>query len=254
MNREIPKIIHYCWFGGKPLPEKYQKYIESWKTYLPEYEIKEWNESNFNVDICQYTKEAYEAKKWAFVSDYARFKILYEYGGLYFDTDVEIIGSLEHIIEKGSFLAIEKIGGSSVNTGMQQIGVAAGLGMGAVPGLKVYKEILELYENSSFINSDGKYKLDTVVFYTSSVLKKYGFVESDVFQRVAEVNIYPSSFFDPMDCETGELNISENTITIHHYACSWANGKIKWKKKLQKILGSKITILIIKLKRKLDGK
>ena len=103
----IPKIIHYCWFGGNPLPEDAKKYIESWRKYCPGYEIKEWNESNFDINCCDYVREAYEAKKWAFVSDYARFYILYQYGGLYFDTDVEMIRPLFSILQKGSFMGME---------------------------------------------------------------------------------------------------------------------------------------------------
>ena len=104
----IPKIIHYCWFGGNPLPELAMKCIESWRTYFPDYEIKEWNEDNFDVNIIPYTKEAYENKKYAFVSDYARFWILYNHGGIYFDTDVEVIKKMDDIIEKGSFMGCEK--------------------------------------------------------------------------------------------------------------------------------------------------
>ena len=103
----IPKIIHYCWFGGNPLPELAIKCIESWKKYLPDYEIKEWNESNFDINCCAYVREAYEAKKWAFVSDYARFWILYQHGGLYFDTDVELIKSIDDLIVKGAFMGCE---------------------------------------------------------------------------------------------------------------------------------------------------
>ena len=103
----IPKLIHYCWFGRNPLPKSAIKCIESWKKFLPDYEIKEWNENNFDVNIIPYTKEAYECKKYAFVSDYARFWILYKYGGLYFDTDVEVIKSMDDIIERGPFMGIE---------------------------------------------------------------------------------------------------------------------------------------------------
>ena len=108
----IPKIIHYCWFGGNPLPKSAIKCIESWKKYLPDYEIKEWNESNFDFSKCAYAREAAEKKKWAFVSDYARFKILYQYGGLYFDTDVEVIKPLDDIIAAGPFMGAENFAGS----------------------------------------------------------------------------------------------------------------------------------------------
>lgn len=103
----IPKIIHYCWFGGKPLPDEVKYYISTWQKYCPDYEIKEWNESNFDVNQNQYCREAYETKKWAFVSDYARLKILYEYGGIYMDTDVEVCKPLDHLASYGFWSGFE---------------------------------------------------------------------------------------------------------------------------------------------------
>ena len=132
----ISKKIHYCWFGGNPLPELALKCIESWRRFLPDYEIIEWNESNFDVYCCEYVQEAYEAKRWAFVSDYARFKILYENGGLYFDTDVEIIKPMDDLISKGGFMGCEE---------ETALSVAPGLGLGVSPGLGLYKELLESY-------------------------------------------------------------------------------------------------------------
>ena len=136
----IPKVIHYCWFGGNPLPEFAIKCIDSWRKYMPDYEIKEWNESNFDVNIIPYTKEAYEAKKYAFVSDYARFWILYHYGGVYFDTDVEVIRPLDEIIERGAFMGCE-IDGQDPHYG--DIAVNPGLGLAVKAGHQVYKAILE---------------------------------------------------------------------------------------------------------------
>ena len=130
--QNIPKIIHYCWFGGKPLPDEYKKYIDSWKKYCPDWEIREWNESNFDFSSCEYAMEAYDAKKCAFVSDYARFKILYEYGGVYFDTDVEILQPLDEILKNGPFMGIEKIGSAYQSN--------PGLGHGVANGLGLYKE------------------------------------------------------------------------------------------------------------------
>lgn len=244
----IPKIIHYCWFGGKPLPEEYKKYIESWKKFLPDFEIKEWNEKNFNINECTYAREAFEAKKWAFVSDYARFKILYEYGGIYFDTDVEVIKSFDHILSCGAFMGIEKVS-SKVETS-----VAPGLGIGCNPGLKIYEEILTKYNNIHFLNFDGTYNLKTVVEYVTDILKKHGFTEKDELQKVAGITIYPADVFDPIDCETGRINITPNTVSIHHYAASWADNSTKMKKKFQSLIGSQMTSLIIYIKRKIKGK
>lgn len=126
----IPKLIHYCWFGGKPIPKKTIKYIESWKKICPSYEIKQWNESNVDFSECSYAVEAYRKRKWAFVSDYVRFKVLYEYGGLYFDTDVELIKPIDYIISKGSFMACEnEIDNIKFDNQEKGLMVAPGLGL-----------------------------------------------------------------------------------------------------------------------------
>lgn len=224
----IPKKIHYCWFGGNPLSDLAKKCIGSWKKYLPEYEIVEWNESNFDIHSCDYVEQAYKEKKWAFVSDYARFKILYENGGLYFDTDVEIINSFDKIIEKGAFMGCEKNekGESLVNPG---------IGLAAYPRMDIYNEILEVYENESFI-INGKINYKTVVNRTTEVLTKYGYKQNSSIQRVREINVYPWDFFCPMDYATGELNITDNTKSVHWYDASWLDDKMqKRREKCMKI-------------------
>lgn len=220
----IPKVIHYCWFGGNPLPDIALKCINSWKEFFPDYEIKEWNESNFDLNCCDYVKEAYEAKKWAFVSDYARFWVLYNYGGLYFDTDVEVIKDMSDIIAKGPFMGCETSdkSGSSLN-----IVVNPGLGLGVIPGLSIYKEILENYNISHFLNQDGSYNYMTVVDRTTNILKKYDFKEIDEIQMIANVYIYPKDYFCPMDYLTGKLNVTQNSRSIHWYDASWLDDRMK---------------------------
>lgn len=210
----IPKTIHYCWFGGNPLPKSALKCIESWKKYLPNYEIKEWNESNFPIDECpNYAKEAYKLKKWAFVSDYARFKILYENGGLYFDTDVELIKPIDDIIQLGSFM-----GRGSENE------VAPGLGFGAEPGLSLFKEILDYYAINEFDYS----KNITVVQIVTNFLKKKGLESVNKIQLIAGIRIYPTDYFSPIDYASGKLVLTENTRSIHHYDASWMEPKDKY--------------------------
>ena len=148
----MKKIIHYCWFGHNPLPKLALRCIESWKKYLPDYEIKEWNEDNFDVNIVPYTQEAYAAKKYAFVSDYARFWILYNYGGLYFDTDVEVIRPLDDIITRGPFMGFEN---EIIINNVPFLTVAPGLGLGVDSGSNLYKEVLDLYSSLHFVNKDG---------------------------------------------------------------------------------------------------
>ena len=214
----IPKVIHYCWFGRNSLPPLAVKCLESWKRFFPDYEIKEWNEDNFDVNIISYTAEAYRVKKYVFVSDYARFWILYHYGGLYFDTDVEVIKSMDDIIAKGSFMGCEK---DADKEGATALAVAPGLGLGVNPGLGLYGELLQLYAGLHFIKEDGGLNLKTVVDYTTEVLISHGLKNVPMLQNVAGVWIYPRCYFNPKDYETGKMTITENTYSIHHFAASW---------------------------------
>ncbi len=214
----IPKIIHYCWFGRNPLPTSAQKCIASWKMFLPDYEIKEWNEDNFDVNIIPYTKDAYEAKKYAFVSDYARFWILYKYGGLYFDTDVEVIKPMDDIIERGPFMGVEV---PANNAGTPK--VAPGLGLGVSPGLGLYKNLLDLYATLHFVNNDGSLNQKTIVSYTTEILQREGLQPTNEIQEIAGIWIYPADYFNPFNDLTGKLDITANTRSIHWYSKTWNN-------------------------------
>lgn len=240
----IPKVIHYCWFGRNPLPPLAVKCIASWKKYLPDYEIKEWNEDNFDVNIIPYTQESYKAKKYAFVSDYARFWILYKYGGLYFDTDVEVIKSMDTIIAKGPFMGCEN---EVSNDGATALAVAPGLGLGVTPGLNLYKEMLDLYETLHFINPDESFNFKTVVEYTTEVLCKHGLMNSNEVQFCADIWIYPKEYFCPRSSGDLKPNITNHTYTIHHYSASWVSSKTKMKIRLRRLLGRKITQFLKKI-------
>lgn len=246
---EIPKVIHYCWFGRNPLPELAKKCIESWKKFFPDYEIKEWNEDNYDVNKIAYTKEAYEAKKYAFVSDYARFDILYQYGGIYFDTDVEVIKPFDDILKNGPFMGSERNGTESENA---KIAVAPGLGISATPNMPIYKEILDDYQSSHFC-VDGNYSaVKTVVVFATEPLLAKGLTNSDEVQEVAGLKIYPKEYFAPKCVDTKKLTITKNTYSIHHYDASWAEWYDKREgergPKLKKIfgkwLGGKINLVI----------
>lgn len=212
----IPNKIHYCWFGDKPLTKLAKKCIDSWKKYCPNYEVIQWDENNFDINCCRYVKEAYDNRKWAFVSDFARLDILYKNGGIYFDTDVELVNSIDDIIIKGNFFAIEESGN-----------VNPGLGMGAEKNSIVIHEILQKYYEDNFINPDGSFNLNTIVTKTTSVLRAYGMKNIDTIQKVSDFTIYPKEYFNPMDIHTGKINITKNTKSIHYYSASWTTTKNK---------------------------
>ena len=238
----IPKVIHYCWFGNNPLPPLAEKCIASWKKYFPDYEIRQWNETNFDFSVCDYAAEAYAAKKWAFVSDYARFKILHDHGGLYFDTDVEVIRDLSPILEQGAFMGCEDVGSCN-----------PGLALGAAPQMPFYKEMLDGYAQRHFLNPDGSYNLCTVVEYTTDLLKKHGYVGTDDPEQIADITIYPKEYFCPMNPVDFELIVTDNTYSIHHYAASWVSGSERFKNSIQRLIGPKLTKKIQQLKKRLKG-
>nr|WP_306803595.1 glycosyltransferase [Faecalicoccus pleomorphus] len=211
----IPKIIHYCWFGEKEIPNEYKNYIKTWKKYCPDYQIKEWNEKNFNIDQPDYIKEAYEQKKWAFVSDFARLKIVYEEGGIYLDTDVELVKSLDDLLKLKCFLASEKTG--YVNTG---------LGFGAEKKNHIIYSLLEEYTNRHFIGKNGVYDSEACPKKNTRPLRKYGYKFSpDRIVTIRDATIFPPVYFDSMNFATGEIHITENTYSIHHYASSWVSDE-----------------------------
>ena len=190
---------------------------------MPGYEIVLWNEDNFDLDSVPYVRQAYDAGKYAFVSDYARFWIMYNHGGIYFDTDVEMLGPIDDILEAGPFMGCELSMSGAVS-------VAPGLGISAVPGMEIYRRLLSLYNDLRFINDDGSFNQKTIVSYTTELLEKYGFVGEDRMQHCAGLNIYPVEYFCPIHYRTGKCTITANTRTIHHYAATWHSAKDKWAK------------------------
>ena len=222
MEQKIPKIIHYCWFGGNPLPELTIKCIESWKKFCPDYEIIEWNEQSFDINCSDYAKEAYEAKKWAFVSDYCRFYILNKQGGIYLDTDVELIKPIDDLLDC-SFVGFE---GKSV--------VASGLIRGIVPNDVVCQRMLDSYNSDHFLLDDGSFNLKTVCERETEILQEYGLKTDGSLQTVINTKVFPSEYFCPLDNVTWNLNITENTYSIHHYDSSWISEERKYAKEFRK--------------------
>ena len=214
----IPKKIHYCWFGRNPFPPIIEKCIATWQTVLPEYEIKRWDESNFDVSQNNYVKEAYEAKKYAFVSDFARFDILYREGGIYLDTDVEILRNLDNFLHHKMFTGFEN-----------EKCVAPGLILGAIPKANLIGYLRNYYLDKSFAKSDGSFNMESIVSIMTKILLDRGLRLDGEFQIVEEIAIYPTDYFSPLQFHTGKLCKTSNTVSIHHYAGSWLSYDDKFK-------------------------
>lgn len=207
----IPKIIHYCWFGGSPLPEKVKRYIKSWEKHCPDYEIIRWDETNYDIRSIPYIKEAYEAGKWAFVSDYARLEIIYQHGGIYLDTDVELIRGLDSLLDENIFFAMEK----------KNCYIGTGLGFGATRGHPTINQLMEMYRQITFVRDSGSLNLTPCPYYTTEFFKKMGYCLDDRTQRLNDVLILSSEYFCPMDYNTGQVVTTKSTYGIHWYEASW---------------------------------
>ena len=218
----IPKMIHYCWFERGELPALAMKCINSWKRFFPDYEIREWNEDNFDVNAIPYTADAYRAGKYAFVSDYARFWVLYNHGGVYFDTDVEVIRPMGDVIGRGPFMGFEFIGPKG------QYAIAPGLGLAAEPGMELYREILEKYENLPYFSDNGERNPYTMIPLVTELFKRKGLKGDGSIERIGDIDVYPPEWFNPFDDVTGRLRKTENTRTIHWFAKSWLSNDPAW--------------------------
>lgn len=222
MNK-IPKIIHYCWFGGNQLPELAEKCIQSWKQHCPDYKIIRWDESNFNLNCNRYVKEAYEAKKWAFVTDYVRLFALYHHGGIYMDTDVEVLKPLDKFLEHRAFTGCE-------NEEMCVTGT-----MAAEKGHKWLEDLLNYYKDKKFILWDGSLNTKTnTKIITETTICKYGWIPKNEYQVLKEgLHIYPFDYFCAKDWNDGQVYITDRTYTVHHFSGSWHSEKEKKEHKKQ---------------------
>ncbi len=218
----IPKKIHYCWFGRKPKPKLAEKCIASWRKYCPDYEIIEWNEDNFDVNSNRYVREAYEAKKYAFVSDYARLWAMTAYGGIYMDTDVELVRSLDFILEQEAVSGFESQ--TQIQTGL----------MACREGFPLFEEFLHYYEDAVFRNNDGTLNTTTNVTIMTEICLRHGFVPNGKYQVVDGFVLYPRDVFCPLDDATGKMHRSKNTAAIHWFNKSWISPKERFRSKITK--------------------
>ena len=224
----IPKVIHYCWFGKGKMPAIAEKCIKSWKKYCPDYEIVCWNEDNFDLTQNRYMREAYEAGKWAFVSDFARLKIIYDHGGIYLDTDVEIIKPIDPLLENNGFMGFDEKGI-----------VATGLGFGAEAGNEIVGAFLRDYDDLPFVLADGSYDLTPCPDRNTAALKRLGMDTENTDQVFMDVKFLPREYLCPMDYYTGKKTITKHTYSIHHYCASWTSKVTKRTTRIKRIIGLK---------------
>lgn len=214
----IPKIIHYCWFGGNPLPKLAEDCIASWKKYLPDYEIKEWNEQNFPLENYPFAQEAIENRKFAFVSDVCRLHALKEEGGIYMDTDVEVLKSLDSFLHHAAFSGFEN--DDFVPTGI----------MASEKNGQWVTDLLAYYDGKSLFKEDGSIDSVSNTFIITGMMKGRGFMMNNTYQEQENyVAFYPNDYFCPKSYKTGNIELTENSYCIHHFAKSWIPLKDKWK-------------------------
>lgn len=206
----IPKIIHYCWFGGREPSDFMKECMESWYKFCPDYEIIQWNESNFDVEQYTYTQQAAEKRKWSFVTDVARLDILYRYGGIYMDTDVRLLKSLDGFLFQKGFVGVEKWG--NINTGGC---------VGAVSYHPMIREMLDYRLNFPFILGDGSLNMETNGLYETIPFIKRGMRIDNSLQIINHMTIYPASVFHPYDYMSGEEKIEDHTVSVHYFCGGW---------------------------------
>ncbi len=215
----IPKKIHYFWFGNKQKPDQILEYIKSWKKNFPDYDIIEWNEDNFDVNCCKYTQEAYAAGKYAFVSDYARLYVLYNYGGIYFDTDIEVCRSFDMLLSNHKMVL-----------GFEDKHYVLTAFMASEPGMKCIYELIQKYNSKSFVKDNGKYDTLPNPVIVTDILEKNGLVANGKRQMFQpECEIFPYDFFSAFNIAKQKLIVTENTVCIHHCMGSWQTRREKIK-------------------------
>lgn len=217
----IPKVIHYCWFGKGEMSKTFLKNIETWKKFCPDYEIRKWDENNYDVKKCNYIKQAYEMGKWAFVSDYARVDIVNSYGGVYLDTDIEILRSWDDLLGYKMFCGFQSE--SYVNFGV---------GFGAQKNHEILGSVLEEYNQTDFILQEGTLNMKTCPVYQTDILEKYGLKRNGKSQMLENCMILSPVYFSPLN-QYGFGKISDKSFSVHHYAASWLDEDWHSKKKNQ---------------------
>lgn len=233
----IPKIIHYCWFGNNPMPKKFIENIESWKKYLPDYELRCWNENNFDINSVDYVKKAYQMRKWAFVSDYVRLWSIYNYGGIYLDTDVEVLQSFDRFLNHDFFIGMDR-------DAKDRLPRLLGTGIiGSIPKHSWLKECLEIYDKKILTSKSDTEKIEFTTInqiMTNHACETRGLILDNTFQILTDnIAVYPQDVFCAFNWATRRKYITENTYSLHKFEGSWlerSDRPIVWhvRKKLKK--------------------
>lgn len=244
----IPKIIHYCWFGHSEYPEKVKYCMKSWKTFMPDYKFVFWNEDNFDLNSVQFVRQAYDAKKYAFVSDYVRIYALKNYGGIYLDTDIEVVKSFDNILNSKAVFGTDESGYLTAF-------------MAAEANHPYFIQLLDLYDNMNFLQKDGTMNTEVNNTWMQNILRSYGYQKKNVMQNLEQgIIIYPCEYFHAKSLTSGKLMDTENTYCIHHHTLLWVNTKTRIIKFVRMrivvpILGAeKYTKLVERIQRKINGK
>jgi len=229
----IPQTIHYCWFGGAPIRDNIAAYMESWKKFCPEYEIVRWDESNYDFKKSEHMYEMYKKKIWGLVPDFARLDIIYKYGGVYLDTDVELIRNIDDLLCDDAFCGFA-----------DNLVVNNGSGFGAVAGFPLILEQMKKYDQVLFLNEDGSFNLQPGPVYETELLRSKGLQLNNTLQKIQGMTVYPSDVLSPFSCLTGILAKTDNTYSIHHYTATWWDGieyeRIKMMLQKYKLLAEKL--------------
>ena len=222
MENKIPKIIHFCWFGHGQYDEKTQYCMDTWEKICPDYKIMKWDEESFDISSCRYAMQAYEKKRWAFVTDYVRFKVLEEYGGIYMDTDMELLKPLEPFLGDEAFLSFKQLYGE-----MKLYTLTSGI-IGYRKGNPLFQPLIDQLESRSYLKEDGEEDIAPIAPFLTDVLVSHHFEQNNLFQRRDGIAVYPNEYLCPtlLDLEGTRIDVTEKTAAIHHFAGSWRTPEI----------------------------
>lgn len=228
----IPKVLHYCWFGGDELPALESSCVETWERVMPGYEIRRWDESNFDVNRCDFAREAYEQGMYAFVSDYARYVILYEQGGIFLDTDIKVLKSYDSLLFNKGFCGYMQ-NNQYVNPGLI---------LGSEQTFSLFKDVIDCYESTHFSQSGSRVNpLTSPRVLTTLLEERYGLRRDGTYQEFDDgFVVYPAEYFDPLDSHSGAMNVTASTYSIHLYSGTWLSPAKKYRIKMRKHLASKV--------------